>query len=113
MLTIIRYLGEIVKTKIAAIILMSGLVLAGCSSPTTETPEPEEIERAIVPWEDYAPEVKIRLDEMMEAKDCSGLQAQFDISYANNDATMSRTGHNNADLMRYTDEAMQIAGCYE
>jgi hypothetical protein len=50
---------------------------------------------------------------MMEANDCSGLQAQFDISYSNNDATMSRTGHNNADLMSYTDEAMQIAGCYE
>jgi hypothetical protein len=53
------------------------------------------------------------LDEMMEANDCSGLQAQFDISYSNNDATMSRTGHSNADLMRYTDEAMQIAGCYK
>lgn len=101
------------KSKFIAIVFMSGLVLAGCSSSPAEIPENTENERAIVPWQDYAPEVKIRLDEMMEAKDCSGLQAQFDISYSNNDATMSRTGHNNADLMRYTDEAMQIAGCYE
>ncbi len=101
------------KYKITAIFFMSGLVLAGCSSAPTETPEPTANERTIVPWQDYAPEVKIRLDEMMEANDCSGLQAQFDISYSNNDATMSRTGHNNADLMSYTDEAMQIAGCYE
>ena len=101
------------KAKTTAIVFMSGLVFAGCSSAPAEIPEPIANERTLVPWQDYAPEVKIKLDEMMEANDCSGLQAQFDISDSNNDATMSRTGHNNADLMSYTDEAMQIAGCYD
>lgn len=100
------------KSKITAIVFMFLLVLAGCSSAPAESPEPRANERTTVPWQDYAPEVKVRLDEMMEAKDCSGLQAQFDISYSNNDVTMSRTGHNNADLLSYTDEALQIAGCY-
>jgi hypothetical protein len=91
--------------------------LANTDSPGTESnPQDEVVEtepaRTDVQWENYAPEVKIRLDEMMDAKDCEGLQAQFEISDANNEATMSRVGHNNAKLMAYTDEAMRIAGCY-
>jgi hypothetical protein len=101
------------KTKVTAIVFLFGWVLTGCSSAPAEVPEPTENVRTSVPWDSYSPQVKINLDEMMEAKDCAGLQAQFDISYDNNDATMNRVGHNNADLMRYTDEAMRIAGCYE
>jgi hypothetical protein len=92
------------------------ILVASCSESGQESNQNEVIEtetkRTDVQWENYAPEVKIRLDEMMEAKDCEGLQAQFDISDANNEATMNRVGHNNAKLMAYTDEAMQIAGCY-
>jgi hypothetical protein len=31
---------------------------------------------------------------------------------SNCDATYNRTGHNNAKLMGYIDEALQAAGCY-
>lgn len=67
--------------------------------------------RTDVQWENYAAEVKIRLDEMMEAKDCEGLRAQSEISESNNAATLNRVGHDNSKLISYTDEAMKIAGC--
>jgi hypothetical protein len=104
---------------VISLLLLIGVAgnIGGTNSSGGESNQQEEVvetetSRTEVQWENYAPEVKIRLDEMMEAKDCEGLQAQFDISDANNEATMNRVGHNNAKLMAYTDEAMRIAGCY-
>ena len=109
---------EKIWIPVIATLLLLGFAgnLASTDSQSTENnPQDEVVEtepaRTDVQWENYAPEVKIRLDEMMEAKDCEGLQAQFEISDANNEATMNRVGHNNAKLMAYTDEAMRIAGC--
>jgi uncharacterized membrane protein len=65
-----------------------------------------------VPWSDYAPEVHARIDGLLAAKNCRALQAEFDQADANNQATMSRTGHNNAALMGYLDVGMRSAGCY-
>jgi succinate dehydrogenase/fumarate reductase flavoprotein subunit len=65
-----------------------------------------------VPWSDYAPEVHTRIDGLLAAKDCRGLQAEFNQADANNQATMSRTGHNNAALVGYIDTGMRSAGCY-
>ena len=111
------------KQRIWLIVLLSVVVLSVIGSfgnksgtisdtPATETPtsEPEET-RTSVPWEDYSPTVKANIDALMDSKDCVGLQKQFDITDSNNDATMSRTGHNNAMLMMYEMEAMKIAGC--
>lgn len=110
---------EKIWIPIVATLLLLGFAgnLAGADSPNSvNNPQDELVEtetaRTDVQWESYSPEVKIRLDAMMEAKDCAGLQAQFEITDANNDATMNRVGHNNAKLMAYTDEAMRIAGCY-
>lgn len=76
---------------------------------TTATTEGSTID---VPWDDYAAQVKITIDDLAIAKDCTGLQAQFDTADANNEATMTRTGHNNADLMSYIDDKLRTAGCY-
>lgn len=65
-----------------------------------------------VPWADYASDLRGRIDALAAAKDCTGLQSEFDIADANNDATMARVGHNNADLMGYIDGVMRAAGCY-
>ncbi len=65
-----------------------------------------------VPWEDYAPEVRQRIDDLGSTGDCAALQAEFDVADANNDATMARAGHNTPDLMSYVDGWMQQAGCY-
>ncbi len=49
---------------------------------------------------------------MGTAKDCRGLQTEFDNADANNVATQTRTGHNNASLMGYIDGKLRDAGCY-
>ena len=67
--------------------------------------------RTDVQWQNYAAEVKIRLDQMMDAKDCVGPKAQSKISESNNEATMNRVGHDNSKLIAYTNEALKIAGC--
>lgn len=64
-----------------------------------------------VPWGDYDPSVQQRIDTLARAKECAALQSEFDLADANNAATMSRTGHNNAKLMAYIDDKMRSAGC--
>jgi hypothetical protein len=65
-----------------------------------------------VQWGDYADGLKVRIDGEAASHDCTGLQGEFDTADANNAATMTRTGHNNADLMGYIDAKMQAAGCH-
>ena len=65
-----------------------------------------------VPWEDYDPGLKGRITTARDAKDCPGLQTMFDAADKNNEATMARAGHNNADLMSYIDDALKAAGCH-
>ncbi len=66
-----------------------------------------------VQWGDYASDLKGRIDGEAARKDCAALQTDFDDADANNDATVARTGHNNAELMGYIDDAMRGAGCYQ
>lgn len=113
--------------NIFAIAAASVIVLSGCSSSDSNAPETSEVvatetaavetqpttpDRTKVEWEDYDPSVKTNIDALEASKDCAGLQSQFDIADANGDATYNRTGHNNAKLMGYIDEALQAAGCY-
>lgn len=65
-----------------------------------------------VPWADYDPSVKARIDSASATRDCTTLQSEFDTADANNAATLRRTGHNNAALMNYIDDAMKSADCY-
>ena len=51
---------------------------------------------------------------MGQAKDCAGLQGEFDMADANDDAQRARVGGDgNADLMAHIDEWLTLAGCYE
>lgn len=112
------------KQRILIVVLLSVVALSvigsvtgagdsgtGSTSNSEVTPNETADTRTAVEWEDYAPTVKTNIDALMEAKDCEGLQKQFDITDSNNEATMNRTGHNNAKLMMYEMEAMKIAGC--
>ena len=65
-----------------------------------------------VDWENYAPEVRERIDSMAAAGDCADLQEEFDTAEANSEAQRARTGDGNADLMGYIDDRMREAGCY-
>jgi hypothetical protein len=97
------------------------VALAGCSAttqrdvPVGEPPaaEAQAGARTAVEWEDYDASVQVRIDEMQTAADCAGLQGEFDIADANSTATLNRTGHSNANLMSYIDEALRLAGCYD
>lgn len=88
-------------------LVLVALLVVGCKGGgATAAPA------AAVPWSDYAPSLQGSIDALTAAKNCPELQAQFDNADANNKATLSRTGHNNADLMGYIDAAMKKAGCY-
>jgi hypothetical protein len=65
-----------------------------------------------VPWEDYDSSMKLEINELADQNYCEGLQEYFDTADANNEATMSRTGHNNAQLTTYIDQKSQAASCY-
>jgi opacity protein-like surface antigen len=67
---------------------------------------------ADVDWENYAPEVRTRIDRMATEGDCDGLQAEFDTADANDAAQRDRVGSGNADLMGYIDGKLSEAGCY-
>lgn len=82
---------------------------SSASKPSVTTPKNDF---PAVQWEDYAPSVKTRIDELAAQKDCEALQAEFDNADANNEATMSRVGHNNAQLMSYIDFLMSKSACY-
>lgn len=60
----------------------------------------------------YDISVKNRIDSMAQRSDCSGLQAEFNQAYENDDITRRRTGAGTADLMEYIDGKLRSAGCY-
>ena len=97
----------------ASVVVMAMVAMVGCTSPQKGTDAPAAGGGdGGVPWSDYAGDLRGRIDGLAASKDCSGLQQQFDNADANNAATMTRTGHNNATLMGYIDDKMRAAGCY-
>jgi PBP1b-binding outer membrane lipoprotein LpoB len=103
------------KKQLAIGSITLALLLSGCSASTGTTENsapPVEQKTDSVQWEDYGSTLKADIDALAASKDCNGLQEQFNNADANNTATMTRTGHNNAELMGYLDEALKTAGCY-
>ena len=76
----------------------------GGSAPTESSSD--------VDWENYAPEVKTRIDSLAASGDCAALQREFDIADANDALQRDRVGEGNADLMGYIDDKLTSAGCY-
>jgi hypothetical protein len=83
------------------LVAVLAVVLVGSCSPSSD-----------VDWENYAPEVRTRIDRMATAGDCDGLQAEFDTADANDAAQRDRVGTGNADLMGYIDSKLSEVGCY-
>jgi hypothetical protein len=82
----------------------------------TEEAQPETtldvISKSNVKWENYAPAVKQRIADLIDAGDCQNLQTEFDVADQNNVAQRNRTGENNASLMALLDDQMKKIGCY-
>ena len=87
--------------------LMLMVPMVACSQSPAAAPA------ATVQWSDYAAGLQGKIDGMATAKDCRGLQAEFNTADRNSEATKARTGRNNAELMKYVDTAMKTAGCYK
>jgi hypothetical protein len=90
------------------------------SVTTSESPSPEpkalttveKLSDSNVKWENYAETVKQRIADLIDAEDCTSLQAEFDIADQNSEATRNRTGESNANLMALIDDQMRKIGCF-
>jgi hypothetical protein len=120
------------KHRPATLVVLVLVLLAACgngdepatpATPATaaDTPVPDATPAAppaaeptptgTVDWQNYAPDVKTRIDGMGQAKDCAGLRTEFDTAAANDDAQRARVGSGNAELMAYIYEWLGLAGC--
>jgi len=88
----LRRRGVIVGALLAVLALTSGCGASG------------------VNWDDY-PGVESRLLAMQAARDCSGLQLQFDDANQTNEEMAARTGHDNRQLMAYIAGLMSQLAC--
>ena len=80
------------------------LLVAGCSSG----PDPDD-----VPWSEYAPEWRERIEAAIDAEDCKALDAELVAAAEGDDAHEARYGSDNSDLMEYIDESMDEIDCYD
>ena len=95
---------RMVRTHLgAAFCVAASLTLAGCGGSSSGGPGRDEM------WSQFAPEVKTRVDALVAAKDCAGLQKEFDAADANH---KRGGGAKFTDLMKYLDSQMRDAGCY-
>lgn len=65
-------------------------------------------------WNEFDPMVKIRVYKMIEEKNCSGLQAEFNITADNMDRLQSsgKSASRNIDLMDFLTKQMRELNCY-
>ena len=112
-------LAYVVGSMVAGGFSGSGQSGESSDKPTpvvTQEAQPETtldvISKSNVKWENYAPAVKQRIADLIDAGDCQNLQTEFDVADQNNVAQRNRTGENNASLMSLLDDQMQKIGCY-
>ena len=105
-------LGLVLVVGVIVVALVLSELTGGDVAPSSDQAPPAAvIDDSEVDWENHAPSVKTRIDALAAARDCAGLQLEFDTAEANSDAQYERTGDNNADLMGYIDARMAAAGC--
>ena len=72
----------------------------------------DKLNDSSVNWNNYAPAVKQRIAEYIDASDCTNLQVEFDNADNNNDNQRNRTGESNAELMTLLDSQLRKLSCY-
>jgi len=102
---LLSIVGLFVLTVVFAMFSGSGTTDSNPSSTTVS-------DTSGVDWKNYSPQVKNRIEELINTNDCSGLQSEFDIAAQNDTAQRNRVGDGNADLMDYINGEMQRLGCY-
>jgi hypothetical protein len=94
------------------LLIVIGMLGGSGTSETSSTSTAVVADNSGVTWTDYSPTVKTRIEELIQAADCSGLQMEFDIADQNDAAQRNRVGVGNADLMNYINTSMQKLGCF-
>jgi len=93
----------------------AGLVLvltAGCGPARgTDAGSPAATAAVEVPWADYGPGVRSRIDSWAASGACDRLRDTRDTAVADGDAVRRRTGHGNEALIAYLDAVSRAAGC--
>jgi len=77
----------------------------------SEQPQPDPIQ-AQVPWVDYAPGLQPKLEALYVERNCPALDAEADAASRDSSTTLSRTGHDNAQLTAYLSELRRRAECH-
>ena len=65
-----------------------------------------------VQWGDYTPGLQAKIDAMSLAKDCNGMQIEFNQIGATNLAVRNRFGHGNVEVLQYIDDKERDASCF-
>jgi hypothetical protein len=65
-----------------------------------------------VQWGDYTPGLQAKIDAMSTAKDCNGMQSEFNQIGATNLAVRNKFGHGNEDVLHYIDDKEREASCF-
>lgn len=92
----------------ALLVVLSVMILTGCSAPASPPPSEAPAEspaqaRTEADWDQYPPDAQRLIDEAQAAGDCTALQDTFDV--ADNAGFLAQ--------MKYIDEALELAGCYD
>jgi hypothetical protein len=66
----------------------------------------------VVKWRDYAPGLQAKIDAMAAAKDCDGLQFEFNDIGGTNLAVRNRTDHGNEEILNYIDTKERAVNCF-
>jgi hypothetical protein len=66
----------------------------------------------VVAWRDYEPGLQAKIDAMALAKDCDGMQLEFNEIGGTNLAVRNRYGHGNLEVLNYIDAKEREANCF-
>ena len=86
-----------------------------------EAPKKTEQEKKLIDldnskfWDEFDPVVKIRIYKMIEEKNCSGLQDEFNTTADNMDKLQSagKSASRNIDLMDFLEDKMKELDCHD
>jgi len=95
-----------------SLILLFSLVLSFFLLQCTSGDSSNESEPK-VNWNNYDKNVKDRITEFTNKRNCSGLQNEFDVADQNSDNQRNRVGEGNLKLMNYIDFQMKKCNCYK
>jgi hypothetical protein len=86
---------------VAIVVLLMGRGVLERGDPTGEA----------VQWTDYPAELQVTIERHVAAADCDGLRTELRSANATNQATLVRTGHDNARLIAYLGDQLRALRC--